>query len=170
MLHPVAVVNADVHKPNFPIKNRVYTNPEGVGYRRTPLNEIKDIEIIADYRIENYDLCNKFIPDGSDTILNCPNRSLFNGEHISVSLYLKRKSHAVRTFILEDMLSIIQKDISENLDLGVIIQRVPPISHLHYDEKRKRWLSQDRMNCLTPITSKNNDLLKVVLRPVLFYQ
>ena len=153
--------------PEFPIKKYLYDNPEGVGERRCPLKEIKDVEFIAAVEIDNYSLCKKFLPAPQEVHMTCQNNSVFNGDTFNLLIYIKHRDFDINTFQHPLAISYVCRGISETLDIGIYIQKVERKSYKHYNEKLG-WVYQNNMHRITPIRSCSKELVLSSLRGFVF--
>ena len=153
--------------PKFPIRKYLNKNPDGIGERRCPLKDIKDIEFIASIEIDNYSLCKKFSPIPQEVHMICQNNSVFNGETFNLLVYIKHRDFDINTFQHPMAISYICRGISETLDIGIYIQKVERKSYKYYNEKLG-WVYQNDMNRITPIQSCSKSSIFSSLKGLIF--
>jgi len=109
--------------PNYPIKEKQYYNPHGVGERRRPLTEIDDFEPLFNLEVYQYRLCQKIgnLKDKYE-IDNVP---FFNGTPFGcVIMLLSYKYEDFQEIKDESSISIRLRRIGENIDLGLIFGKL----------------------------------------------
>ena len=127
--------------PNYPLKEKIYSNPHGIGERRKPLNEICDFEPLFNMEIYQYRLCRK-----SGTIkekIEITNENFFNGEPFGCVILILNKYHDFYEINDESSRTVRIKSIAENLDLGLVFGRLNRKGRNIYDSTSMRNIFSD---------------------------
>jgi hypothetical protein len=135
--------------PNYPLKEKIYNNPNGVGERRKPLKEIFDFEPIFNIEIFQYRLCRKTGNLKEKFEIN--NELFFNGEPFGcIVLILNSKYHDFPETNDKSSNSIRVRNITENLDLGLAFAKI-------YRKGRFIFDTELKMNIFS-----NNNFIEIV--------
>ncbi len=134
--------------PRYPIKSKRIDNPKREGFRRIKLSKINNWEPVAKYDIFDYRVCEvkeNFLKERAPKVHRFKNRNVFNGNSMSCLINLVNKNYEIPDFGNPTEVNERIPNITNNLDLWVIITNIPQKgNYLKLNEKSR------------PIFSRNN--------------
>lgn len=130
--------------PKYPVKERIYNNPHGVGSRRKPLNEILSSEPIFHYEIFKYNSCRRRKAiEGKDKFI-IQNDLFFDGKPFGCVIFLIHRSFLeYPTHNSKDSIYLRLKGITENLDLAFALGKLRIKGHNIYNKELDRYIFCD---------------------------